>query len=228
MRVLVIEDEQDLAETVRRGLSNEGFTVQVEHNGIDGLRSATEQRFDAIALDIMLPGLNGYQVLHEIRDRKIWTPILMLTAKDGVCDQTDALNLGADDYLSKPFSFPVLTARLRALARRGSPERPVRLVVGSLTLDPARHVVSRCGEEVSLTAKEFALLHFLMRHHGAIVSKLEILDGVWDPACEVDQNAVEVYIGYLRKKIDAPYQRSTLQTVRGMGYRLVADSQVTA
>lgn len=228
MRVLVIEDEQDLAETVRRGLSNEGFTVQVEHNGIDGLRSATDERFDVIALDIMLPGLNGYQVLHEIRDRKIWTPILILTARDGEYGQTDALNLGADDYLTKPFSFLVLTARLRALASRGTPDRPVRLVVGSLTLDPARHVVTRCGEEVLLTAKEFALLHFLMRHHGAIVSKAEILDGVWDPACAVDQSVVEVYVGYLSRKLDAPYQLSTLQTVRGMGYRLVADSQVSA
>ena len=227
MRVLVIEDEQDLAETVRRGLTNEGFVVHVENDGPAGLWAATEERFDAIVIDIMLPGLNGYNVLREIRKRKIWTPIMMLTAKDGDYDQTDALELGADDYLTKPFSFMVLTARLRALIRRGAPARPVELTVGSLRLNPNRRSVTRNGDEISLTAKEFGLLHFLMRHQGAIVSKSEILSNVWDPAFDGAENVVEVYVGYLRKKIDAPYGLTTLQTVRGMGYRLLADRAQT-
>lgn len=229
MRVLVIEDEKALAETVRRGLTNEGFVVRVEHDGPAGLWAATEEPFDVIVLDIMLPGLNGYNVLREVRHRKIWTPIMMLTAKDGDYDQTDAFEFGADDYLTKPFSFMVLTARLRALVRRGAPERPVDLVVGSLVLNPNRRSVTRGKQEISLTAKEFALLHFLMRNHGSIVSKSEILTNVWDPAYDGAENVVEVYVGYLRKKIDAPYELATLQTVRGMGYRLVSDqSAVTA
>jgi len=229
MRVLIVEDEPALAETIRRGLSNEGFVVRVEHTGTDGLWAATEERFDVIVLDIMLPGLNGYNVLREIRRRKIWSPILMLTAKDGEYDQTDALDFGADDYLTKPFSFLVLTARLRALIRRGAPSRPVELTVGSLKLNPARRSVTRCGQEISLTAKEFGLLHFLMRHQGATVSKREILDGVWDPAYSGAENVVEVYVGYLRRKIDTPFGLSTLCTVRGMGYRLIADkSQQTS
>ncbi len=228
MRVLIIEDEQALAETIRRGLVNEGFVVRVEHNGNDGLWAATEERFDVIVIDIMLPGLNGYNVLREIRKRKIWTPIMMLTAKDGEYDQTDAFDLGADDYLTKPFSFLVLTARLRALIRRGAPARPVELTIGSLNLNPGRRSVTRHGDEIPLTAKEFGLLHFLMRQKGAIVSKSEILANVWDPAYDGAENVVEVYIGYLRRKIDAPYELSTLQTVRGMGYRLVADKPQNA
>ncbi|MEO6956819.1 MAG: response regulator transcription factor [Antricoccus sp.] len=228
MRVLLIEDEKALAETVRRGLTNEGFVVRVEHDGPAGLWAATEEPFDVIVLDIMLPGLNGYNVLREVRHRKIWTPIMMLTAKDGDYDQTDAFEFGADDYLTKPFSFMVLTARLRALVRRGAPERPVDLVVGSLVLNPNRRSVTRGKQEISLTAKEFALLHFLMRNHGSIVSKSEILTNVWDPAYDGAENVVEVYVGYLRKKIDAPYELATLQTVRGMGYRLVSDQSAAA
>jgi two-component system OmpR family response regulator len=176
-----------------------------------------------IVLDIMLPKLNGYKVLETLRERGVWTPVLMLTAKDGEYDQTDAFDLGADDYLTKPFSFLVLVARLRALIRRGGPERPVVLVAGDLTLDPARRRVERAGQEIVLTPREYGLLEFLMRHRGDIVSKLEILASVWDPAFDGDPNVVEVYVRYLRLKLDAPFGRHAIETVRGMGYRLDSD-----
>ncbi|GLY27996.1 response regulator transcription factor [Kineosporia sp. NBRC 101731] len=220
MRVLIVDDERPLAETIRRGLTDEGFVVEMAHNGQDALWAATEKRFDAIVLDIMLPRGNGYQVLTELRRREIWTPVLMLTAKDGDYDQTDAFDLGADDYLTKPFSFIVLVARLRALIRRGAPERPVVLACGDLTLDPVRRRVERAGQEISLTPREYGLLEFLMRHKGDVVTKSEILEGVWDPAFEGDPNVVEVYVRYLRRKIDAPFERRAIETVRGMGYRL--------
>ncbi|GLY17901.1 DNA-binding response regulator [Kineosporia sp. NBRC 101677] len=220
MRVLIVDDERPLAETIRRGLTDEGFVVEVAHNGQDALWAATEKRFDAVVLDIMLPRGNGYQVLAELRRREIWTPVLMLTAKDGDYDQTDAFDLGADDYLTKPFSFIVLVARLRALIRRGAPERPVVLACGDLTLDPVRRRVERAGNEISLTPREYGLLEFLMRHKGDVVTKSEILEGVWDPAFDGDPNVVEVYIRYLRRKIDAPFERRAIETVRGMGYRL--------
>ena len=220
MRVLIVDDERPLAETIRRGLTDEGFVVELAHNGQDALWAATEKRFDAIVLDIMLPRGNGYQVLTELRRREIWTPVLMLTAKDGDYDQTDAFDLGADDYLTKPFSFIVLVARLRALIRRGAPERPVVLTCGDLTLDPVRRRVERTGQEISLTPREYGLLEFLMRHKGDVVTKGEILEGVWDPAFEGDPNVVEVYVRYLRRKIDAPFDRRAIETVRGMGYRL--------
>jgi DNA-binding response OmpR family regulator len=220
VRVLIVDDERPLAETIRRGLTDEGFVVEVAHNGQDALWAATEKRFDAIVLDIMLPRGNGYQVLTELRRREIWTPVLMLTAKDGDYDQTDAFDLGADDYLTKPFSFIVLVARLRALIRRGAPERPVVLACGDLTLDPVRRRVERDGKEISLTPREYGLLEFLMRHKGDVVTKGEILEGVWDPAFDGDPNVVEVYIRYLRRKIDAPFGRRAIETVRGMGYRL--------
>ena len=223
MRVLLVEDEKLLAETLRRGLSGEGFVVDVVHDGITGLWAATENPYDVVVLDLMLPGKHGYVVLKELRERQIWTPVMMLTAKDGEYDQTDAFDLGADDYLTKPFSFLVLVARLRALIRRGAPERPVNLSVGSLLLDPLRRSVSRNGTEITLTAREFGLLMFLMRHPGEVVSKAEILDNVWDPMFEGGDNVVEVYIGYLRRKIDDPFGLSTLGTVRGMGYRLLPD-----
>ena len=223
MRVLLVEDEKLLAETLRRGLSGEGFVVDVVHDGITGLWAATENPYDVVVLDLMLPGKHGYAVLKELRERQIWTPVMMLTAKDGEYDQTDAFDLGADDYLTKPFSFLVLVARLRALIRRGAPERPVNLSVGSLLLDPLRRSVSRNGTEITLTAREFGLLMFLMRHPGEVVSKAEILDNVWDPMFEGGDNVVEVYIGYLRRKIDDPFGLSTLGTVRGMGYRLLPD-----
>lgn len=223
MRVLVVEDEKKLAESIRVGLRQEDFVVDVCNDGVSGLWSATENGYDAIVLDIMLPRLNGYDVLKEIRRRKVWTPVLMLTAKDGDYDQTDAFDLGADDYLTKPFSFIVLVARLRALIRRGTPERPNVVSVGSLRLDPAKRRVHRGQHEITLTAREYGLLSYLMRHSGDIVTKGEILDNVWDSSFDGSENVVEVYISYLRKKIDIPFGLRTLVTVRGMGYRLMAD-----
>ena len=223
MRILMVEDEAVLADTVCRGLNNEGFVVDVVHDGISGLWAAAENQYDAILLDLMLPGKNGYDVLKELRQQRNWTPVLMLTAKDGEYDQTDAFDLGADDYLTKPFSFLVLVARIRALIRRGAPERPVVLALGTLTLDPVHRRVCRGDTAISLTAREFGLLEYLMRRHDQIVSKTEILDNVWDPAFEGGDNVVEVYIGYLRRKIDLPFNLRTLTTVRGMGYLLSAD-----
>jgi two-component system OmpR family response regulator len=220
MRVLMVEDEVRLADTVRRGLTDSGFVVELVHDGEDAVWAATEHSYDVIVLDIMLPKLNGYKVLEQLRERGVWTPVLMLTAKDGEYDQTDAFDLGADDYLTKPFSFLVLIARLRALIRRGGPERPVVLTAGDLTLDPARRRVERAGQELTLTPREYGLLEYLMRHRGDTVSKPEILAGVWDPAFDGDPNVVEVYIRYLRLKIDAPFARRSIETIRGMGYRL--------
>jgi DNA-binding response OmpR family regulator len=223
MRILMVEDEEVLADTVRRGLNNEGFVVDVAHDGVRGLWAATENQYDAILLDLMLPLKNGYDVLKELRQRRIWTPVLMLTAKDGEYDQTDAFDLGADDYLTKPFSFLVLVARIRALIRRGAPERPVVLTLGTLTMDPVNRSVRRGDTAISLTAREYGLLQYLMRRHDQIVSKAEILNNVWDPAFDGGDNVVEVYIGYLRRKIDLPFDIHTLTTVRGMGYLLSAD-----
>lgn len=220
VRALMVEDEVRLADTVARGLTAEGFVVDVVHDGAEGLAEAQSQDYDVIVLDIMLPSLNGYDVCRQLRAAGVWTPVLMLTAKDGEYDQVDAFDLGADDYLAKPFSFVVLVARLRALVRRGAPERPTVLGVGDLTLDPAgRHV--RCADqEIDLTPREFGLLLFLMRHPDEVVSKLEILQSVWDANYEGDENVVEVYVGYLRRKIDLPFGRHSIQTVRGVGYRL--------
>ena len=224
MRVLLVEDEAALARTVKDGLVEEGFVVDIAVDGVDGVAAAIESQYDAIVLDIMLPKLNGYDVLKEVRRRQIWTPVLMLTAKDGDYDQTDAFDLGADDYLPKPFSFMILVARLRALIRRGGTERPVLISVGSLVADPVRRVVTRADTALKLTAREYGLLVFLMRNAGAVVSKGQILDNVWDSAYQGADNVVEVYIGYLRKKIDVPFGLSTLQTVRGLGYRLDPDT----
>ncbi len=223
MRLLVVEDEPGLAETVRRGLSKDGFVVDVVHDGNDAVWAATENTYDVMVLDIMLPGLNGYDVVKKLRAAGNWMPILMLTAKDGEYDQSDAFDLGADDYLTKPFSFVVLIARLRALIRRGAPERPVVLAAGDLTLDPARRRVERQGQLVTLTPREFGLLQFLMHRRGDVVTKRQILDAVWDTAFEGDPNIVEVYIGYLRRKIDTPFGRHAIETVRGVGYRLAED-----
>jgi DNA-binding response OmpR family regulator len=221
VRVLLVEDEKPLAEMIRRGLINEGFVVDVAHDGISGQWLATENPYDVIVLDIMLPGRNGYDVLRNLRELKVWAPTLMLTAKDGDYDQTDAFDLGTDDYLTKPFSFMVLVARLRALVRRGAPARPVSLQVGDLRLDPNRRIVTRAGERITLTAREFALLQFLMRHPEVVLSKAEILDNVWDPHFDGSDNIVEVYVGYLRRKVDAAFGVTSLETVRGMGYRLI-------
>src|SRR5664279_1644419 len=192
MRVLVVEDEVHLAESIRQGLTVEGFNVDVAHDGVDGLWSATENRYDAIVLDIMLPRLNGYAVLEQLRAREVWTPVLMLTANDDELDQAEAFDIGADDYLTKPFSFLLLVSRLRALIRRGAPERPVVLRAGDLALDPARRRVSRGEVDIHVTPREFAVLEFLMRHRGDAVTKTEILDNVWDANYEGDLNVVEV------------------------------------
>ncbi|TAK69021.1 MAG: response regulator transcription factor [Actinomycetota bacterium] len=223
MRVLVVDDEVRLADTIRRGLTAEGFTVDIVHDGVEGLWAATEQQYDVIVLDLMLPQLNGYRVLEQLRARQVWTPVLMLTAKDGDHEQADALDLGADDYLTKPFSFVVLTARLRALLRRGTPERPAVLAAGDLTLDPLSRRVTRSGKRVELTPREFHLLEFFLRNKGRVVSKSEIVEHVWDPGFRGPLNVVEVYVGYLRRKLDDPFDRHALCTVRGAGYRLAED-----
>ncbi len=223
MRVLLVEDEPRLAEMVRVGLVSEGFVVEVGADGADGLWRGTEGEFDVIVLDIMLPKLNGYDVLRTLRARDVWTPVLMLTAKDGEYDQADAFDLGADDYLTKPFSFVVLTARLRALQRRGAPERPSVLTAGDLSLDPARRRAARGDTVLTLTPREYGVLEFLLRNKGTVLSKAQILAAVWDAHYDGDDNIVEVYVGYLRRKIDTPFGRQAIETVRGMGYRLLAD-----
>lgn len=223
MRVLIIEDEVRLASAIASGLSADGFTVDTAPDGQDGLWKATEQVYDVIVLDIMLPKMNGYDVVKRLRAEQLWTPVLMLTAKDGEYDEADALDLGADDYLTKPFSYVVLLAHLRALIRRGAPARPVILSAGDLVLDPATRRCGRGDQEVTLTPREFALLEYLLRRHDQVVSKNDMLANVWDEFYEGDPNIVEVYIGYLRKKIDAPFGRSSIQTVRGAGYRLNGD-----
>lgn len=226
MRILLIEDDHSLAAVIRDGLEEAGFAVDLAHNGVDGLWSATEApngRYDLIICDLLLPRLSGYEVCRRLRAARVWTPILILTAKDGEYDQADALDLGADDYLTKPFSFVVLLARIRALVRRGSPVRPVVLAAGDLTVDPARRRVARAGQEIGVTPREFTLLELLARHAGDVVSKTAIVENVWDANFTGDANIVEVYIRYLRKKIDYPFGRAAIQTVRGTGYRLAAD-----
>ena len=220
VRVLLVEDDVHLGVVVRKALTNQGFVVDVELTGPDGLWAATENDYDVVVLDIMLPGLNGYDVLRQLRARQVRTPVLMLTAKDGEGDEVDAFDLGADGYLTKPFSLAVLAARLHALIRRGAGARPAELLVGDLTLDRARGSASRAGEPLRLTAKEFALLEYLMHHCGEVLSKTELLDHVWDSAFEGDVNVVEVYVGYLRRKLDQPGGRRHIETIRGMGYRL--------
>jgi len=223
MRVLVVEDERRLAGALKRGLEAEGFAVDVTGDGAEGLWMAGEQSYDAVVLDIMLPGMNGYQVCAKLREQGIWTPILMLTAKDGEYDEAEALDTGADDFLSKPFSYVVLLARLRALMRRGATQRPAVLAVGNLRLDPATHGCQRDGQPVLLSPREFAVLEYLMRRGGQVVSKPELLAHVWDVDFAGDANVVEVYVGYLRRKLDVPFGRHTIETVRGAGYRLVAE-----
>lgn len=220
MRVLVVEDEVGLAQALRRGLVADGFAVDLVHDGVDGLWAATEQPYDVIVLDLMLPSLNGFQVLEQLRDREVWTPVLMLTATEGTVTQADALDIGADDYLTKPFEFVLLVARLRALIRRGGSTRPTVLRAGSLVLDPARRRVMRGEVEISLTPREFAVLEFLLRNSGDVVTKPQIMQSVWDEHFDGDANIVEVYIRYLRKKIDIPFGRRSIQTVRGVGYRI--------
>ena len=219
MRILLVEDEVPLAEMVRRGLVAEGHTVHVTHDGPSGL-AAADRGFDVVVLDIMLPGLSGYRVLERMRGAGNWTPVLMLTAKDGEYDEADAFDLGADDYLVKPFSFVVLLARLRALLRRRGDARPAVLQGGDLRLDPVRHRVHRGDAEIALTPREFGVLGHLMRHAGEVVTKTDILRAVWDAHFDGDVNVVEVYVGYLRRKIDGPFGTSSIETLRGVGYRL--------
>ena len=221
MRVLVVEDEERLAAGLKRGLEAEGFATDVAHDGTDGLWMAREHPYDAIVLDIMLPGTNGFKVCSSLRAEGNWTPVLMLTAKDGELDEAEALDLGADDYLTKPFSYVVLVARLRALLRRGSRERPAVLEAGDLRLDPASKEVARGDEQISMTARETALLEYLMRRKGEVVSKRDILDHVWDYDFMGDPNIVEVYVRHLRNKLDRPFGKDSIRTVRGAGYRLV-------
>jgi len=220
MRVLIVEDETKVAAAVRRGLEAEHFAVDVALTGTDGLWMATENAYDAIVLDILLPGLNGYEVCRKLREAGNWTPILMLTAKRGEYDQAEALDTGADDYLTKPFSFVVLLARLRAVLRRSERADPVVYKAGDVRLDPITHRCWRGEVEVVLTAREFSVLEFLLRRAGEVVTKTEILDNVWDFAFEGDPNIVEVFIRRLRRKVDEPFGRHLIQTVRGSGYRL--------
>ncbi|MBB5780189.1 response regulator transcription factor [Nonomuraea angiospora] len=222
MRVLVVEDERRMAAALQRGLQAEGFAVDLAHDGEEGLHAARQGDYDVVVLDIMLPRLSGYNVCKQLRAEENWVPILMLSAKDGEYDMADGLDLGADDYLTKPFSYVVLVARLRALLRRDAGRRPSVLVAGDLSLDPARRRVERDGSSIELTPREFALLEYLIRRRDEVVSKAEILEHVWD-TFDTDPNVVEVYVGYLRRKIDAPFGRNALQTVRGAGYRLAGD-----
>ncbi|SDJ75718.1 response regulator transcription factor [Nonomuraea jiangxiensis] len=222
MRVLVVEDERRMAAALQRGLQAEGFAVDLAHDGEEGLHAARNGDYDVVVLDIMLPRLSGYNVCKQLRAEENWVPILMLSAKDGEYDMADGLDLGADDYLTKPFSYVVLVARLRALMRRDSGRRPSVLAAGDLALDPARRRVTRGEQAIELTPREFALLEYLLRRRDEVVSKSEILEHVWD-TFDTDPNVVEVYVGYLRRKIDAPFGRNALQTVRGAGYRLAGD-----
>ena len=221
MRALVVEDEAKMAALIRRGIAEEGYAADVAHTGEDALWMARATPYDAIVLDVMLPGRNGIDVCRELRASGVWSPILILTARDGVEDRVAGLDGGADDYLTKPFSFAELLARLRALARRAPPERPNVLEVGSLRLDPATRRVWRSEVEVDLSTKEFALLETFMRRAGDVVSRLDLLEHAWDRAYENRSNVVDVYVRYLREKIDRPFGRSSLATVRGVGYQLL-------
>jgi len=223
MRVLVVEDEVTLARSLARGLRAEGIAVDLAHDGITGRDAAMRGHYDVVVLDIMLPGMHGYRVVQEVRAAGLSTPVLMLTAKDGEYDEADAFDLGADDYLTKPFSFVVLVARLKALARRGATARPAVLRAGDLTLDPGRHRVTRGGTEISLTPREFAVLEYLVRNPDVALSKTAILQAVWDDAFDGDVNIVETYVSYLRRKIDTPFGRSSIRTIRGAGYLFSPD-----
>lgn len=219
-RVLIVEDEVRLARLLGEALRRAGYGVDIAHDGVGGLRLAKAGGHDVVILDIMLPGLSGYRVLQALRADGHDVPVVMLTAKDGEYDQAEALDTGADDYLTKPFSFVVLLARLRALMRRSGRSERVIHQAGDLSLDPATHRCTRGDVDVTLTAREFAVLEFLIRRRGEVVSKAEILDNVWDFAFDGDPNIVEVYVGRLRRKVDEPFGQSSLETVRGAGYRL--------
>lgn len=223
MRILIVEDESTLVTYLKKSLEAEGYTIDAALDGDTGLELALSGSYDAITLDIMLPGMNGYSVCREIRKAGISAPVLMLTAKDGEYDEADALDIGADDFLRKPFSLVVLVARIRALVRRGGAARGSELRVGDLVLDPAKRFVSRAGTSIELTPREFSLLEYLMHNVGQALSKAQILDHVWSPGFMGDENVVEVYVRYLRKKIDDPFGNPLIKTVRGVGYRIEED-----
>jgi len=223
MRVLMVEDDVKMAGLVRRGLVEDGHAADVASTGEDAVWMAQAHPYDAIVLDVMLPGLSGFETCKQLRSAGVWAPVLMLTARDGVDDRVAGLDAGADDYLTKPFSFAELLARLRALARRGSFERPAELVVGDLRLDPATRRVWRGDTEVALSPKEFALLETFMRRPGQVLTRLQLLEHAWDFAYENRSNVVDVYLRYLREKLDRPFAKSSFETVRGVGYRLRED-----
>jgi two-component system OmpR family response regulator len=220
MRILLVEDEVKMARALRRGLEQEGHAVDVTADGNDGLSKALEYEYDAVVLDVMLPGRDGYSICRELRSSGRWSPVLMLTARDAVDDRIRGLDAGADDYLIKPFAFGELLARLRALVRRGPSERPPMISVGDVELDPAAHTVTRSGRPVELSAREFALLEFLMRHPGEVLSRTRILEQVWDYSYSGFSNVVDVYVAYLRRKLERPFGSPLIRTVRGVGYAL--------
>jgi two-component system OmpR family response regulator len=223
MRLLVVEDEKRLAALLARGLQEEGYAVDVAGRGEDALWMAAAVPYDAIVLDVMLPGLDGLETLRQLREREVWSPVLFLTARDGLDDRIAGLDSGGDDYLVKPFAFSELVARLRALTRRAPQERPAVLAVGDLRLDPALHRTWRGEDELDLSAKEYALLELFMRRPGQTLSRVQLLEGAWDLSFESRSNLVDVYVRYLREKIDRPYGRDSIETVRGVGYRLRED-----
>jgi two-component system, OmpR family, response regulator len=220
MRLLVVEDDAKLARALQRGLQREGYAVDLASDGDEGLEQASENEYDVVLLDVMLPGRDGFAVCRAMRRKERWAPVLMLTARDQVDDRIRGLDAGADDYLVKPFDYGELLARLRALIRRGPSERPPILEVGDLRVDPATRTVSRAGKEVELTVREFALLHFLARHAGEVVSREQLLEHVWDDAGEGSTNVVDVYVGYLRNKLERPFRKKMIRTVRGVGFML--------
>jgi two-component system OmpR family response regulator len=220
MRILLVEDEVKMARALRRGLEQEGHAIDVSTDGNDGLSKALEYDYDAVVLDVMLPGRDGFSICRELRASGRWSPVLMLTARDAVDDRIRGLDAGADDYLVKPFAFGELLARLRALVRRGPTERPPMISVGDVELDPAAHTVTRSGRTVDLSAREFALLEFLMRHPGEVLSRSRILEQVWDYSYSGFSNVVDVYVAYLRRKLERPFGRPLIRTVRGVGYAL--------
>jgi two-component system OmpR family response regulator len=220
VRILVVEDDRKMAGLIKRGLAEEGYAVDLALSGIEGIWAGTENPYDAIVLDIMLPDIDGFEICRQLRSRQRWAPIIVLTARDAIEDRVTGLDLGADDYLTKPFSFAELLARLRALIRRGPTERAAVLRMGDLALDPASHEVTRGSTHVALTAKEFALLEYLMRRPGQVLSRSQILEHVWDFGFDGDSNVVDVYVRYLREKIDRPFGLDSIETVRGSGYRL--------
>ncbi len=225
MRILVVEDEVKLAGLLRRGLAEEGHAVDVASRGEEELWRAEATSYDALVLDVMLPGADGFEVCRRLRQAGVWTPVLMLTARDAVEDRVAGLDAGADDYLAKPFDFAELLARLRALRRRGAAERPVVLAVGGLSLDPAARAVTRDGVPIELSAKEFALLETLMRRAGEVLSRYQLLEAAWDSDYDNRSNVVDVYVSYLRAKIDRPFGTRSIETVRGVGYRMRPDDR---